>query len=239
MLASLGGARRDRLHAGEPPSPDGRSACHARVGFSRAPRRRWSRRSGRSRELMHRTAPARPQLLRRVHRAARHGAPSRSSSAPRRRRRGRRDIALQLLQTLAIVVQNIRAETNNVFLFSEEHAGGRPIEANLDFDDEEVLGRTTSRCSHHVHAAQRQDRADVLLHRHGDRGKPEAAACVDAARRRPALRRRRAARFLLTPASPWCARRRAPSARNCGGDGREDAPVPVLTQTVGEVRAAP
>ena len=55
-----------------------------------------------------------------------------------------RDIALQLLQTLAIVVQNIREETSLFFLFSEGHVPKRLVEANLDFDDEEVLGRYVS-----------------------------------------------------------------------------------------------
>ena len=55
-----------------------------------------------------------------------------------------RDIALQLLQTLAIVVQNVREETSLFFLFSEGHVPRRLVEANLDFDDEEVLGRYVS-----------------------------------------------------------------------------------------------
>ena len=55
-----------------------------------------------------------------------------------------RDIALQLLQTLAIVVQNVREETSLFFLFSEGHFPKRLVEANLDFDDEEVLGRYVS-----------------------------------------------------------------------------------------------
>jgi len=55
-----------------------------------------------------------------------------------------RDIALQLLQTLAIVVQNVREETSLFFLFSEGHVPKRLVEANLDFDDEEVLGRYVS-----------------------------------------------------------------------------------------------
>lgn len=64
--------------------------------------------------------------------------------SPPGRGRPDRDIALQLLQTLAIVVQNIREETSLFFLFSEGHVPKRLVEANLDFDDEEVLGRYVS-----------------------------------------------------------------------------------------------
>lgn len=58
--------------------------------------------------------------------------------------RPNREIALQLLQTLAIVIKNIREETSLFFLFSEQHVPRRVVEADLDFADEEILARYVS-----------------------------------------------------------------------------------------------
>jgi|TARA_B110000977_G_scaffold137814_1_gene175053 hypothetical protein len=58
--------------------------------------------------------------------------------------RADRQIVLQLLQTLAIVIQNIREETSLFFLFSEQHVSVRVVQAELDFHDEEVMARYVS-----------------------------------------------------------------------------------------------
>lgn len=49
------------------------------------------------------------------------------------------DIAKQVLQTLSIIIQNIRSETGTFFLFSNNHINNI-VEIRFDFEDEEVLG---------------------------------------------------------------------------------------------------
>ncbi|PNH01778.1 Protein CLEC16A [Tetrabaena socialis] len=49
------------------------------------------------------------------------------------------DVAKQVLQTLSIIIQNIRSETGTYFLFSNNHVNNI-VEIRFDFDDEEVLG---------------------------------------------------------------------------------------------------
>ncbi len=49
------------------------------------------------------------------------------------------DVAKQVLQTLSIIIQNIRSETGVYFLFSNNHINNI-VEIRFDFDDEEVLG---------------------------------------------------------------------------------------------------
>ncbi|KAG2483345.1 hypothetical protein HYH03_017793 [Edaphochlamys debaryana] len=49
------------------------------------------------------------------------------------------DVAKQVLQTLSIIIQNIRSETGTYFLFSNNHINNI-VEIRFDFDDEEVLG---------------------------------------------------------------------------------------------------
>lgn len=49
------------------------------------------------------------------------------------------DVAKQVLQTLSIIIQNIRSETGVYFLFSNNHINNI-VEIKFDFDDEEVLG---------------------------------------------------------------------------------------------------
>lgn len=47
--------------------------------------------------------------------------------------------ALQVLQTLSIIIQNVRSETGIFFLFSNNHINNI-VSASYDFEDEEVLG---------------------------------------------------------------------------------------------------
>lgn len=49
------------------------------------------------------------------------------------------DVAKQVLQTLGIIIQNIRSETGTFFLFSNNHINNI-VSIRFDFDDEEVLG---------------------------------------------------------------------------------------------------
>jgi protein CLEC16A len=49
------------------------------------------------------------------------------------------DIAKQVLQTLSIIIQNVKSETGIFFLFSNNHINNI-LEVEFDFDDEEVLG---------------------------------------------------------------------------------------------------
>ncbi|GIL98320.1 hypothetical protein Vretimale_3711 [Volvox reticuliferus] len=49
------------------------------------------------------------------------------------------DVAKQVLQTLSIIIQNIRSETGTYFLFSNNHINNI-VEIRFDFEDEEVLG---------------------------------------------------------------------------------------------------
>ena len=45
----------------------------------------------------------------------------------------------QVLQTLSIIIQNVRSETGIFFLFSNNHVNNI-VSSNFDFEDEEVLG---------------------------------------------------------------------------------------------------
>jgi len=49
------------------------------------------------------------------------------------------DVAKQVLQTLSIIIQNVRSETGIFFLFSNNHVNNI-VGAGFDFEDEEVLG---------------------------------------------------------------------------------------------------
>mmetsp|Transcript_22278 Transcript_22278/g.58078 ORF Transcript_22278/g.58078 Transcript_22278/m.58078 type:complete len:931 (+) Transcript_22278:1608-4400(+) len=49
------------------------------------------------------------------------------------------DVAKQVLQTLSIIIQNVRSETGIFFLFSNNHVNNI-VSSNFDFEDEEVLG---------------------------------------------------------------------------------------------------
>jgi len=49
------------------------------------------------------------------------------------------DVAKQVLQTLSIIIQNVRSETAIFFLFSNNHVNNI-VDLDFDFDDEEVLG---------------------------------------------------------------------------------------------------
>ena len=49
------------------------------------------------------------------------------------------EVAKQVLQTLSIIIQNVRSETGIFFLFSNNHVNNI-IEIRFDFEDEEVLG---------------------------------------------------------------------------------------------------
>ncbi|GLC45077.1 hypothetical protein PLESTB_001465900 [Pleodorina starrii] len=49
------------------------------------------------------------------------------------------DVAKQVLQTLSIIIQNVRSETGTYFLFSNNHINNI-VEIRFDFEDEEVLG---------------------------------------------------------------------------------------------------
>jgi protein CLEC16A len=49
------------------------------------------------------------------------------------------DVAKQVLQTLSIIIQNVRSETAVFFLFSNNHVNNI-VDLDFDFDDEEVLG---------------------------------------------------------------------------------------------------
>ena len=49
------------------------------------------------------------------------------------------DVAKQVLQTLSIIIQNVRSETAIFFLFSNNHINNI-VDLDYDFDDEEVLG---------------------------------------------------------------------------------------------------
>lgn len=49
------------------------------------------------------------------------------------------DVAKQVLQTLSIIIQNVRSETAIFFLFSNNHINNI-VDLEFDFDDEEVLG---------------------------------------------------------------------------------------------------
>lgn len=49
------------------------------------------------------------------------------------------DVAKQVLQTLSIIVQNVRSETGIFFLFSNNHINNI-VGISFDFNDEEVLG---------------------------------------------------------------------------------------------------
>lgn len=49
------------------------------------------------------------------------------------------DVAKQVLQTLSIIIQNVRSETAIFFLFSNNHINNI-VDLDFDFDDEEVLG---------------------------------------------------------------------------------------------------
>jgi hypothetical protein len=46
---------------------------------------------------------------------------------------------LQVLQTLSIIIQNVRSETGIFFLFSNNHINNI-VDLDFDFSDEEVLG---------------------------------------------------------------------------------------------------
>lgn len=46
---------------------------------------------------------------------------------------------MQVLQTLSIIIQNVRSETAVFFLFSNNHVNNI-VDLDFDFDDEEVLG---------------------------------------------------------------------------------------------------
>jgi protein CLEC16A len=52
-------------------------------------------------------------------------------------RRG--DVAKQVLQTLGIIIQNVKSETGIFFLFSNNHINNI-VELEFDFEDDEVLG---------------------------------------------------------------------------------------------------
>lgn len=45
----------------------------------------------------------------------------------------------QVLQTLSIIIQNVRSETGIFFLFSNNHINNI-VDLDFDFSDEEVLG---------------------------------------------------------------------------------------------------
>lgn len=49
------------------------------------------------------------------------------------------DVAKQVLQTLGIIIQNIKSETGIFFLFSNNHVNNI-VAIRFDFEDEEVLG---------------------------------------------------------------------------------------------------
>eukprot|EP00775_Hariotina_reticulata_P010403 gene10403-10561_t len=49
------------------------------------------------------------------------------------------EVAKQVLQTLSIIIQNVRSETAVFFLFSNNHVNNI-VDLDFDFDDEEVLG---------------------------------------------------------------------------------------------------
>lgn len=49
------------------------------------------------------------------------------------------DVAKQVLQTLSIIIQNVRSETAVFFLFSNNHVNNI-VDLDFDFEDEEVLG---------------------------------------------------------------------------------------------------
>jgi protein CLEC16A len=49
------------------------------------------------------------------------------------------EVAKQVLQTLSIIIQNVRSETAVFFLFSNNHLNNI-VDLEFDFDDEEVLG---------------------------------------------------------------------------------------------------
>ncbi|MEW5299570.1 MAG: hypothetical protein WDW36_002571 [Sanguina aurantia] len=49
------------------------------------------------------------------------------------------EVAKQVLQTLSIIIQNVRSETGIFFLFSNNHINNI-VEVRFDFEDEEVLG---------------------------------------------------------------------------------------------------
>lgn len=49
------------------------------------------------------------------------------------------DMAKQVLQTLSIIIQNVRSETGIFFLFSNNHINNI-VSVRFDYDDEEVLG---------------------------------------------------------------------------------------------------
>lgn len=49
------------------------------------------------------------------------------------------EVAKQVLQTLSIIIQNVRSETAIFFLFSNNHLNNI-VDLDFDFDDEEVLG---------------------------------------------------------------------------------------------------
>ncbi|KAI8470983.1 MAG: hypothetical protein J3K34DRAFT_520884 [Monoraphidium minutum] len=49
------------------------------------------------------------------------------------------DVAKQVLQTLSIIIQNVRSETAIFFLFSNNHVNNI-VDLDFDFEDEEVLG---------------------------------------------------------------------------------------------------
>ncbi|KAL6751026.1 hypothetical protein V8C86DRAFT_2790109 [Haematococcus lacustris] len=49
------------------------------------------------------------------------------------------EVAKQVLQTLGIIIQNVRSETGVFFLFSNNHINNI-VGVRFDFDDEEVLG---------------------------------------------------------------------------------------------------
>lgn len=46
---------------------------------------------------------------------------------------------LQVLQTLSIIIQNVRSETGIFFLFSNNHINNI-VDLDFDFSDDEVLG---------------------------------------------------------------------------------------------------
>jgi protein CLEC16A len=49
------------------------------------------------------------------------------------------EVAKQVLQTLSIIIQNVRSETAIFFLFSNNHVNNI-VDLDFDFEDEEVLG---------------------------------------------------------------------------------------------------
>ncbi len=49
------------------------------------------------------------------------------------------DVARQVLQTLGIIIQNVRSQTAIFFLFSNNHVNNI-VDLDFDFEDEEVLG---------------------------------------------------------------------------------------------------